>query len=378
MTCVTAGLAVAAIVTIGGTTVSGSSTGATSTTSNASTSIATSTTIANGGGGVDPTPTASTAPSAVLADGVFTDPAASYTVAFATEPALVVVPDATSTSYLVNVDEDSQAVSSFVPSALGVAPAASAAEHVAAFLAASGTDIEQLVGTSTRLGPLPAAHFIARLTLASGARAVVYGVVVVRDADVTYAVYTDVGTDDGDGALAFVESFTVLIDPLPAPPVPPVPPTPGAPSTSAGATTTTVPDGVTESFDRRWWVRFPGGADVSLRASTQGGFAYAEYLGESGAASFSVRVVELPLELDVELASWADDEAQRLDATVTRAEPATLGTYPGLRATLRSDDGTVELVLVRAGRQLYVIMATSSGSTPSDDAVDFVTSFHLR
>ena len=215
---------------------------------------------------------------------------------FTAAPIVVTDPAGTSTSYLVGVEEDTETLSVLAPTAFGAAAGATAAERVLLFLDASGDEIEVLANTQTRLGPFPAAYFIARITLADGRRAVVYGAAVVRPNDVSYVFYTDVGGDDGDRGRAFVESYAVMIAHRRRRP------RRRRPRHLADdrhvATTTSplqrhdldhvavhdndpVPAGATVSFDGRWLVAFPDGADVSLRASSEDGFAYAEYVASS-------------------------------------------------------------------------------------------------
>ena len=155
--------------------------------------------------------------------GVFTAPDGSFTANFSDVPGRTVDGATGIVTYLHGADEDSQTVVLFPPTALGATAESSAAERAELFLAASGSRIEHLANTPTNLGPFPASHFAARLTLADGRRATVYGVLADRGNDVAYAFYTDIGDDDNAAATAFVQSFAVV---LPEPPVPTtVPPT---------------------------------------------------------------------------------------------------------------------------------------------------------
>ena len=168
--------------------------------------------------------TASTPPSSTVPlspGGVMAGPDGGFEVQFSAAPIVITDPAGTSTSYLARVDEDTETVSVVPPTAFGAASEASATDRVALFLDASGDGIDVLANTPTRLGPLPAAYFISRITLADGNRAVLYGAVVVRPGDVNYVVYTDIGGDDADRARHFVESYTAVI----APPPPTAPPT---------------------------------------------------------------------------------------------------------------------------------------------------------
>ena len=143
-----------------------------------------------------------------------------------------------------------------------------------------------LANTQTRLGPFPAAYFISRVLLDDGRPAVIYGATVVRPNDVHYVFFTDVGGDDAERGRAFVESYVVPIE------LPVAGPASSTPTSSAPTrhhdrphrlrptTTSIAPAGATLSFDGRWWVRFPDGADISVRASSEDGFTYIEYVAD--------------------------------------------------------------------------------------------------
>ena len=356
--------------------------------------------------------TASTPPSSTVPlspGGVMAGPDGGFEVQFSAAPIVITDPAGTSTSYLARVDEDTETVSVVPPAAFGAASEASATDRVALFLDASGDGIDVLANTPTRLGPLPAAYFISRITLADGNRAVLYGAVVVRPGDVNYVVYTDIGGDDADRARHFVESYTAVIAPPPttAPPTTSVSATTSTPTTAPSSTTTTttsaatattstapsttsapttapaptttVPAGATVSFDEDWWIEFPDDAAVTLRASSADGFAYAEYAAVVGDDVLSVRVTELPAAFRWDQASAAEAEADRTGSTVVSSEVLTVNGSPSVRFTLDNADGESTTILyVRTGDQLYRV-AYADGGAPSDRAATaFVDSFHLR
>jgi hypothetical protein len=332
-----------------------------------------------------PPSTAMTTPTTTAAGGAYADPSGTFSLQFTTAPTVTSDPSGTATSYLVNVDEDSETLSVVAPTAFGATTGAAADERVRLFLDASGDDIEVLANTPTRLGPFPAAYFISRITLAGGKRAVLYGAAVIRPDGVDYVVYTDVGGDDGDRARAFVESYTVLIDPPPVPPVPTTATTslPTGVSTTASTTTTTVPAGTTVSFDGRWWVRFPDGADVTLRASSADGFTYAEYLAVVGDDTLSVRATELPAAMTWDPAGAAAAEAERTGGSVLESARVTVGGASGVRFTLADADSntsgdTTDVLLVRAGGQLFRVAFADGGQSSQDAADQFLDSFQLR
>ena len=336
------------------------------------------------------TPPSSTVP--LSPGGVMAGPDGGFEVQFSAAPIVITDPAGTSTSYLAGVDEDTETVSVVPPAAFGAASEASATDRVALFLDASGDGIDVLANTPTRLGPLPAAYFISRITLADGNRAVLYGAVVVRPGDVNYVVYTDIGGDDADRGRHFVESYTAVI----APPQRRGPrerrtttsttrggdtdrPSTTSAATTAPAPTTTVPAGATVSFDEDWWIEFPDDAAVTLRASSADGFAYAEYAAVVGDDVLSVRVTELPAAFRWDQASAAEAEADRTGSTVVSSEVLTVNGSPSVRFTLDNADGENTTILyVRTGDQLYRV-AYADGGQPSDRAATaFVDSFHLR
>jgi len=350
------------------------------------------------------TPPSSTVP--LSPGGVMAGPDGGFEVQFSAAPIVITDPAGTSTSYLARVDEDTETVSVVPPAAFGAASEASATDRVALFLDASRDGIDVLANTPTRLGPLPAAYFISRITLADGNRAVLYGAVVVRPGDVNYVVYTDIGGDDADRARHFVESYTAVIAPPPptAPPTTSVsattstptttpsttttsaatattstaPPTTSAPTT-APAPTTTVPAGATVSFDEHWWIEFPNHAAVTLRASSADGFAYAEYAAVVGDDVLSVRVTELPAAFRWDQASAAEAEADRTGSTVVSSEVLTVNGSPSVRFTLDNADGESTTILyVRTGDQLYRVAYADGGTASDRAATAFVDSFHLR
>src|SRR5690606_31718579 len=152
--------------------------------------------------------------------------------------------------FVAGVGEDSQTVVRYPLDGLGAGVDGAPVGRAELFAAASGTAPEWFANTPTLLGPYPASYFVVGLTLADGVRAVVYGVVVVRDDGVTYAFATDVGGDDAEAARAFVESFTLLLP------------------------NWFVTSGATAAQDGSWGVTFPAGGQQSVVAAAEAGFAY--------------------------------------------------------------------------------------------------------
>ena len=270
------------------------------------------------------------------------------------------------------------------------------------FLDASGDGIDVLANTPTRLGPLPAAYFISRITLADGNRAVLYGAVVVRPGDVNYVVYTDIGGDDADRARQFVESYTAVIAPPPptAPPTTSVSATTSAPTTAPSSTTATATTAARQRRQRPprprprrrrhrrqrppclpaprsrstsdWWIEFPDDAAVTLRASSADGFAYAEYAAVVGDDVLSVRVTELPAAFRWDQASAAEAEADRTGSTVVSSEVLTVDGSPSVRFTLdNADSENTTILYVRTGDQLYRVAYADGGAAlrPGGDCV---------
>ena len=337
-------------------------------------------------------------------DGTFTAPDGSFAVGFAALPARVIDADNEVTSLLLGVDEDTQSVVIFRPTALGATPGSTALERAELFLAASGTDIEPLVNTSTRLGPFEAAHFIARLTLGDRRRAVVHGLEVTRQTDVVYVFYTDVGGDDNEAASTFVQSFTLMMAQPPMPTtstiVPtsttltsgsfiPVTSTSGAliaPSTSAPTTPTvaeaaTAVDGVIVGFDARWRVTFPDGWIPAFRASTDSGFAYAEYVAAGGGDTAIVRVTEVPAGYEWVAADVMEATARRVGGVVGPAAVVDVAGRQAVQFTIDGDDATfgdtVRVLAVNGVDQLYTISFVDGGPTSTNDAEAFIESFQL-
>ena len=109
------------------------------------------------------------------------------------------------------------------------------------------------------------------------------------------------------------------------------------------------------SSDGRWLIRFPDGANVSLRASSQDGFAYAEYVGVVGDDTLSVRVTEMPTAFEWSPAGAAALDAERTGATVVESTLTSVDGAPGARFTLADADSdtsgdTTEVLLVRIRR----------------------------
>jgi hypothetical protein len=360
------------------------------------------------------TPTTTEQPAGTYESGVFTAPDGSFTANFGDVPRRSVDDASGTVTYLFGLDEDSQSVVLFPPTALGATPESTAADRAGLFLAASGSDVEFLANTPTNLGPFAASLFAGRLTLADGRDATVYGVLADRGSDVAYAFFTDVGDDDNHAATAFVQSFAIV---LPEPPLPTtVPPTtvaptdpgasttaatsttvaattsaPGASTTSAAPTASTepppstlavAPDGALLGFDGRWWVGFPSGAEPSFRASIDSGFAYAEYLAVAGDDTLIVRVTEVPpgYEWSAELAP--DAAADRVGGAVLESNVVELSGRPAVRFSFAQDDSdtsgdTVEALVVNGGDQIYSVEYWDGGAASTDAAAEFIDSFGL-
>ena len=349
---------------------------------------------------------------------MFTAPDGSFTANFGGAPGRSVDAASGIVTYLFGLDEDSQSVVLFPATALGASDDSLPAERAELFLAASGSDIDYLANTPTNLGPFPASHFAARLTLADDRPATVYGVLADRGEDVAYAFFTDIGDDDNAAATAFVQSFAIV---LPEPPVPttaappttsvpdpsasttPAPTTaapttaaptttaPDAPTTSAAPTTTTppppptvaeAPGGALLGFDGRWWIGFPSGADPSFRASTDSGFAYAEYLAIDGDDTLILRVTEVPPGYE-----WNADEApgaaaDRVGGELVESSAVEVDGRPAVRFSFAQDDSdtsgdTVQALVVNGGDQIYSVEFWDGGVDSLDAATEFIDSFGL-
>jgi hypothetical protein len=341
-----------------------------------------------------PSATASTPPPTTTltaaAEGTFTDAAGTLSIAFTATPAVVPDPGGAATSYVNGVDEDAETMIVVPPTAYGAVVGTPAAERVRLFLDASGDDIELLANTQTRLGPYPAAYFVSRITLSDGRPAVLYGAAVERAGDVHYVVFTDVGGDNGDAGRAFVESYAVTIDPYPAATTTTTvtattaistttAPAAPAPSTTAPpATTSTIPAGAISSLDGRWWIHFPEAANVFVRASSEGGFAYTEYAAVVGDDWLSVRVTEIPASMEWFPTDAAATEAALTDSTVTSSEVTTVDGAPAARYRIAGPDSTAtEVLVVRSGGQLYRVAHVDRGERSQRAADEFVDSFEL-
>lgn len=345
----------------------------------------------------------------VSANGLFTSPDGTFVAAFDATPSEVVDAENGVASYLHGVEEDTQTVAVFTSGAFGVGPGGLPTERTDRFLEASGSDIERLVNTPTRLGPFLAGHFIARLTLGDGRRAAVYGLVVDRLAtagDVVYAFYTDIGIDDNAAALAFVGSFELRFAALPAPPstttttplaptttsglvtsvaavTTPLDATTGAAPAATGTTATTtprpaVPDGATESYDGRWWVTFPEGAAPELRAGNAGGFGYAEYFAKDGDDTLSVLVTDVPIGFQ-----WIADDvvagaAERAGGEVPESATLVVGRFDAVRFTVALEENdSVHVLEVNAVAQVYTVSFVDGGAPSPDVVADFLASFTI-
>ena len=358
-------------------------------------------------------PATTAEPAGTYEFGVFTAPDGSFTANFGDAPGRSVDDASGIVTYLSGAEEDSQSVVLFPPSALGATAESTAADRAELFLSASGSDIEHLANTPTNLGPFPASHFAARLTLADGRRATVYGVLADRGRDVAYAFYTDVGDDDNAAATSFVQSFAIV---LPEPPLPTTPPpttvaatdpsesttaatttaapttaAPGASTTSGAPTTTTTPppstvaeapDGALLGFDGRWWITFPSGTAPSFRASTDNGFAYAEYLAVDGDDTLIVRVTEVPPGYEWDAEQVPEAAAARVGGEVVESSLVDVAGRPAVRFLFAQDDSdtsgdTVDALVVNGGDQLYSIEFWDGGATSPDAAAEFIDSFDL-
>lgn len=355
-----------------------------------------------------PEPPPTTVASISYVDGVAAAPDGSFTAAFATSPTYFPAADGQPERLHADADEDAQEVARFGLDAFGAAADAGPTQRAELFINASGSSVEWLANTSTRLGADPAAHFIARLTLGDGRAAVVYGLVVVGAGGaggvVTYAFATDVGADDADRARAFVSSFTLLL-PSPVPvttttttTVPPTTqpattaapgattapalstvdvatsvPAPGA-SSSVAATTTVasgppVPLGAVAAPDRSWWVTFPADAEVVATASTEHGFAYTDYRAEAGADVLAVRALAVPAGFD-----WDESTVPGFPTATVTGESITVDGYPAVASTFDDGDATVTAVVVDTGTHLVAATYADVDGNNDRAASDFVGS----
>ncbi len=344
-----------------------------------------------------------------LENGIFTVPDGSLSVAFSAVPTLSIDTENNVVSYLLGDDEDTQSVVILRSDAFGATAESTVSERADLFLDASGTDIVPLANSTTHLGPFPTSHFIARLTLGDGQRAVVYGLVVVRDQDVVYAFYTDIGGDDGSPATTFVESFALVVSPPPVattstttstvPPSAPVEsaetsptvPTSIDPSVSTTATTSAptppptvvaAPPGATLGYDGRWWVTFPDGARPSFRASTANGYAYAEYLAIVGDDTLIARVTEVPAGFEWVATEVADAEAERVGGVVEDSAVIDVGGHEAARFTIAQDDSdtsgdTTQMLVINGGDRIYRVIYEDGGATSTSDGDAFLESFAL-
>ncbi len=333
-----------------------------------------------------PTVTASTPPLTTTltaaSNGTFTDAAGTFSIGFTSTPTVVPDPGSTAISYV----SGAESLIIVPPAAYGAVAETTASERAVLFLDASFDNIELLANTPTRLGPFPASYFVARITLGDGRPAVIYGAAVVRPDTVHYVFFTDVGGEDGEAGRAFVESYAVTIDPYPTTTtttaatstVAATTASTPAPSTTAPAATTTIPAGATASLDGRWLVHFPDDANVSVRASSQDGFAYTEYASVVGDDTLMVRVTEFPAAMEWFPTDAAATEAALTDSTVTSSEVTTVGGAPAARYRIAGSDGTTtEVLVVRAGGQLYRVAYVDRGERSQRAADEFVDSFAL-
>lgn len=358
-----------------------------------------------------PAPPATTV-AVAYADGVATAPDGSFSAAFAATPAYTPSTDGLPEQFHADVDEDGQEVARFGVDAFGAAAETSPTERAELFIAASGTAAEWLANTSTSLGPDPAAHFIARVTLGDGRPAVVYGLVVVTPSRVTYVFATDVGGDDADRSRQFVSSYTSLLpSPIPVAPtttttttttttpsaatatitpslatLPPTtapatttdpsttaPATTGAAGTTAVATTVSpIPVGAVASPDGAWWVRFPEDAEITATASTDEGFAYLEYRADVAGDVLTARAVEIP-----EGFEWDESTVPGFPTATADAESATIDGSPAAASTFDDGDATVTALVVDTGTRLVAVTYRDHGNDDTETAADFVGSLGL-
>lgn len=343
----------------------------------------------------------------VYADGIATAPDRSFTAAFASAPTYTPSVDGQPERFHANADEDSQEISRFGLDSFGASAETSPTERAELFIAASGTGVEWLANTPTRLGPDPAAHFIARLTLGDGRAAAVYGLVVATAGRATYVFATDLGADDPDRSRDFVASYTSLLPP-PTPVAPPtttttttsvpttvaaapttsgepaattsVPPstTPGsttvAPSVTATPTTSVdpVPVGAVTSPDRAWWVTFPDDAGIVATASTDDGFAYLEYRAVVSGDRLTVRAIEIPAGYE-----WDESTVPGFPTAAVDGEPTTIGTTPAVASTFDHEGSPVTAVVANTGTRLIAVTYLDDGSDDDAAAADFVDSLGL-
>ena len=324
----------------------------------------------------------STAPYA-LVDGVFTAPDGSFRVAFSSVPTVAGDP-AGFQAVAGTAGDDSETVTGYPLDAFGATAETSPDQRALLFLDASGTDIELLANTPTRLGPYPAAYFIARLTLDAGGPAAVYGAVVVREQAVDYVIYTDAGGDDAETGRAFVESFTLDL-PLVAPTTTPTTtgPTPTPPDSSVGpaaaassttATTSPVPPGATVSYDGKWWITFPSGTTTpTLRASSEAGLTFTEYRATAGDDVLTVRVTEVPAGYE-----WDPTTVPGYPGVAVTPTTTDLGAVPAAGSSFEADAGTVRAVVADTGTQLVTAAYLDAGEPSIDLARAFLASLTFR
>lgn len=337
-------------------------------------------------------------PAVEYADGVATAPDGSFTAAFATSPTHSPSTGGEPERFHVDVDEDAQDVARFGLDAFGATAESTTLDRAQRFVAASGTDVEWLANTPTRLGPDPAAHFIVRLTLGDGRDAVVYGLVVTDATRTTYVFATDIGGDDADRGRDFVSSYTVRL-PSPQPVAPtttttvPLAPSGPAPSDSpatastapavtstspppAGPTSTgssgpagpTAPIGAVVGPGGRWWATFPEGPAVVATATTERGFGATEYRATVGDDTLAVRSWELPAGFE-----WDGSMPGYEDVTLDGA-PVDVDGHPGVAATFADGDATVTALVVVTGSQLVAATYRDAGEDDRPAAERFVDS----
>ena len=304
---------------------------------------------------------------------VVTDPAGSFEVRFTAAPAVSADPAGTGTSYLVNVDEDSESLSIVVPTAFGASAGTSADERVRLFLAASGDGIEVLANTPTRLGPYPAAYFIARSPSPTGGGPCSTALLSsATETSPTSCTPTSAATTaTGVGRSSSPTRCTSTRSP------------PRTGTDDAGTDDDDHPRRRPGVVRRALVGAFPDGADVSLRASSEDGFAYAEYVAVVGDDTLSVRVTELPATFEWDPAGAAAADARRTGGTVVSSETMTIGDSPAARFTLTHADSessgvTTEVLQVRTASSCTASPTPTAARRRPDAAAGFIDSFHLR
>jgi hypothetical protein len=107
--------------------------------------------------------------------------------------------------------------------------------------------------------------------------------------------------------------------------------------------------------------------------------AYSEYGAVVGDDMLTVRVTELPTAIEWFPTDVAATEAAHTDSTVTSSDVTNVGGEPAARFRLIGADGVAtEVLLVRAGGQLYRVAYVDRGERSQRAADAFVDSFQFR